>query len=145
MIRLGSLAGYPFEGPRVLAGWTPPAAAAVYAILFIPAPDTRPQEFAVIYVGHADDLSRAGFPFKHPAAPSWVKRAGDRWKLHICTYEVPGGLPSHREQIARELVAIYRPGCNPVQYDQSWKDEWIGAYDAPTTGPLTTDRDPSAS
>ena len=33
VIRLGSLAGYPFEGPRVLAGWTPPAAAAVYAIL----------------------------------------------------------------------------------------------------------------
>ena len=26
MIRLGSLAGYPFEGPRVLAGWTPPQA-----------------------------------------------------------------------------------------------------------------------
>ena len=24
VIRLGSLAGYPFEGPRVLAGWTPP-------------------------------------------------------------------------------------------------------------------------
>ena len=32
MIRLGSLAGYPFEGPRLLAGWTPPAEAAVYAI-----------------------------------------------------------------------------------------------------------------
>ena len=24
MIRLGSLAGYPFEGPRLLGGWTPP-------------------------------------------------------------------------------------------------------------------------
>ena len=24
MIRLGSLAGYPFEGPRLLVGWTPP-------------------------------------------------------------------------------------------------------------------------
>ena len=24
VIRLGSLAGYPFEGPRLLAGWTPP-------------------------------------------------------------------------------------------------------------------------
>lgn len=145
MIRLGSLAGYPFEGPRVLGGWTPPNTAAVYAILLKPAPDTKPQEFAVIYVGHADDLSRAGFPFKHPAAASWVKRAGDRWKLHICVYEVPGGLPSHREQIARELVAIYRPGCNPVQYDQAWKDEWIGEYNAPTTGPLTTDRDPSST
>ena len=33
MIRLGSLAGYPFEGPRVLAGWTVPAAPAVYAVI----------------------------------------------------------------------------------------------------------------
>jgi len=34
MIRLGSLAGYPFEGPRLLAGWTPPPAAAVYDLLY---------------------------------------------------------------------------------------------------------------
>ena len=45
MIRLGSLAGYPFEGPRVLAGWTPPAVAAVYAIMYRPDPDTKPQGF----------------------------------------------------------------------------------------------------
>ena len=41
MIRLGSLAGYPFEGPRVLAGWTPPARPAVYAILYKPEPETQ--------------------------------------------------------------------------------------------------------
>ena len=56
---------------------------------------------------------------------------------------MPGGLRSHREQIARELTAIYHPGCNPDQYDQAWKDEWIGEYTAPTTGPLTTGRDPA--
>lgn len=144
MIRLGSLAGYPFEGPRVLAGWTPPASSAVYAILTRPDPDAKPQQFAVIYVDHTDDLSRAGFPFNHRHAASWTKRAGDRFNLHICTYEVPGGLPRHREQIAHELIAIYRPSCNPERYDPAWKDEWIGGYTAPTTGPLTTDRDPSS-
>ena len=41
MIRLGSLAGYPFEGPRLLAGWTPPASAAVYVVLCRPEPDTK--------------------------------------------------------------------------------------------------------
>ena len=143
MIRLGSLAGYPFEGPRVLGGWTPPRASAVYAILIRPNPDTKPQQFAVIYVGRCDDLSREGFPFRHRDAACWLQRASDRWDLHICTYEVPGGLPSHREQIAHELIAVYQPGCNPEKYDQAWKDEWIGAYRAPTTGPLTTDRDPS--
>lgn len=144
MIRLGSLAGYPFEGPRVLAGWTAPARPAVYAVLYLPRPDTHSQEFAVIYVGHADDLSREGFPFNHPHASRWVARAGNRWNLRICTYEVPGGLRSHREQIARELVAVYRPGCNSEQYDPAWRDEWIGEYRAPTTGPLTTERDPQS-
>jgi hypothetical protein len=42
MIRLGSLAGYPFEGPRVLAGWTPPPSAAVYVIVYKPDPETKP-------------------------------------------------------------------------------------------------------
>jgi hypothetical protein len=55
---------------------------------------------------------------------------------------VPGGLRSHREQIAQELAAIYRPSCNEQQYDRSWKDHWIGEYRAPTTGPLTTGRTP---
>ena len=43
MIRLGSLAGYPFEGPRLLAGWTPPGTPAVYAIVYKPDPETRPE------------------------------------------------------------------------------------------------------
>jgi len=142
MIRLGSLAGYPFEGPRVLAGWTPPPRPAVYAIVFKPEPDARSERYAVIDVDHSDDLSAERFPFKHRRAPCWVRRAGSRWKLYVCTYEVPGGLRSHRQQISRELVAIYRPSCHPEQYDTSWKDEWIGEYRAPTTGPLTTGRDP---
>ncbi len=67
MIRLGSAAGYPFEGPRLLAGWTPPACAAVFAILYRPEPDARPGRYAVSYVGHSDDLSAERFPFKHPS------------------------------------------------------------------------------
>jgi hypothetical protein len=144
MIRLGSLAGYPFEGPRVLAGWNPPPKPGVFAVLMRASPDAKPNEFAVIFVGASEDLSSEGFPFKHPVSPCWVKRAGDRYALHICFYEVPGGLSSHRQQIAKELIAVYQPGCNPDQYDQAWKAEWIGEYDAPTTGPLTTDRDPNA-
>jgi hypothetical protein len=81
MIRLGSLAGYPFEGPRLLAGWTPPAKAAVYAIMYRPGPETRSQEYAVIYVDHSDDLSLERFPFSHPRASCWTSRAGDRWRV----------------------------------------------------------------
>ena len=85
---------------------------AVYAIVYKPEPEAKPERYAVIYVDHADDLSAERFPFKHPRAPCWVRRAGNRWQVYICTYEVPGGLRSHREQIAQELVAIYHPSCN---------------------------------
>jgi hypothetical protein len=64
--------------------------------------------------------------------------------VYVCTYQVPGGLRSHREQIAAELGAVYRPTCNEQRYERSWKDQWIGEYIAPTTGPLTTGRDPEA-
>lgn len=140
MIRLGSLAGYPFEGPRALAGWTPPQRPAVYAVLAKSNPD-RPQEFSVIYVDHADDLSKEGFPFKHARSAAWIKRAGGKFNLHVCWYEVPGGTRAHREQISRELIAIYDPSCNLEKFDKAWKAEWIGDYDTAVTDPLTTDRD----
>ena len=137
MIRLGSLAGYPFEGPRLLGGWTPPVeTAAVYAILYKPEPDGKPERYAVSYVGHADDLSKERFPFQHPRSACWIRRAGSKWKVYICTYEVPGGTRAHREQIARELIAIYRPSCNEQQFGNAWKDHWIGEYSAPTAGPV---------
>lgn len=142
MIRLGSLAGYPFEGPRALGGWTAPERAAVYAISYLDDPGRKPERHAVIYIGHSDDLSAEGFPFQHRRAPCWIERAGSRWKVFISTYEVPGGRRSHREQIARELTAVYQPGCNTERYDPAWRDEWIGGYTAPTAGPLTTARDP---
>ena len=136
MIRLGSLAGYPFEGPRLLGGWTPTATPAVYAIMYKPDPEAKPEQYAVIYVGHADDLTAVRFPFQHPRAHCWIKRAGSRWKVYVGTYEVPGGSTAHREQIARELMAVYQPRCNEQRYDQSWKDQWIGEYTAPTTAPV---------
>lgn len=139
MIRLGSLAGYPFEGPRALAGWTPPAVAAVYAVLV--KKDPAKQEFAVVFVGHADALPEEGFPFRHPRSAAWIARAGGKYGLHVCWYEVPGGTRAHREQIAQELIAIYEPSCNTEKFDRAWRDEWIGEYDTAVTDPLTTQRD----
>ena len=125
MIRLGSLAGYAFDGPRLLGGWTPPARAGVYAVLYRPEPVSRPQRYAVVYVGHADDLAAVGFPFRNPQAPCWVSRAGSRWKVHVATYDVAGGGRPHREQIARELIAVYHPHCNEQQYTPAWHPTWI--------------------
>jgi hypothetical protein len=142
MIRLGSLAGYPFEGPRLLGGWTPPARPAVYAILYKPDTAATSERYAVIYVGHCDDLSAERFPFRHPRASCWVQRAGSKWKVYICTYEVPGGGHGHREQITRELCAVYRPRCNAEQYEHAWQDEWIGGYSDQPPG-LLADQAPT--
>jgi len=144
VIRLGSLAGYPFEGPRLLAGWTPPHRAAVFAVMYKPDPGAKSEEYAVLYVGHCDDLSAERLPFDHPAASCWLNRVDNkRFDLYIGTYEAPGANARHREQITRELIAIYHPGCNGDQYDQAWEEHWIGEYETPgTTGPLTTRREP---
>jgi hypothetical protein len=146
MIRLGSLGGYSFEGPRVLAGWTPPPDPAVYCIVYKPEPDTKPDKYAVIYVSHTDDLTTEKLPFKHPKAACWIKRAGDKYKLYICTFVVPGGTRSHREQISQELNSIYHPSCNEEVYERAWESHWIGDYDTPNTArPLTTSRDARTS
>ena len=77
MIRLGSLAGYSFEGPRVLAGWTPPATAGVYAVLYPVEPDKAGSErLAVCYVGHAADLDSSG----KPVPPDLARRIADMRK-----------------------------------------------------------------
>ncbi|CAB4771879.1 unannotated protein [freshwater metagenome] len=143
MIRLGSLAGYPFEGPRALAGWTAPKVAAVYAVMCLNDPENKPQEFSIIYVGHSPDLSAEGFPLKHPRSASWVARSGNKFNLQICWFDIPGGTERHREMIAHELMAVYEPSCNLEKYDQAWKDEWIGEYSNAFTDPLTTGRDPN--
>lgn len=124
MIRLGSAAGYLFNGPRLLGGWTPPGRPGVYVVMYRLAPSSR---YAVIYAGHADDLSRAGLPFRHPRTPCWTKRAGDRWHLHVAWFEVPGDTRPHREQIVAELIATYAPHCNTEKYDNTWRPEWIGS------------------
>jgi hypothetical protein len=140
MIRLGSAAGYLFEGPRLLGGWTPPSRPAVYVIMYRLEPSSR---YAVIYADHADDLAAAGFPFRHPRSACWTARAGGKWKAHVAWFEVPGGGRLHREQIANELVSVYSPHCNTQKYDPSWRPEWIGEYEARTTSPLTTPKNPS--
>ena len=102
MIRLGSLGGYPFDGPRVLGGWHPPSGPGIYAVLAKSKPDS--QQFEVIYLGHADELTEIGLPFDHPHADRWIERAGGKWDLWIAAYSIPGGLPSHRERITHELI-----------------------------------------
>jgi hypothetical protein len=109
VIRLGRAAGYLFDGPRLLGGWLPPAGPAVYVIMYRLA---DPSRYAVIHADHADDVSAVGFPFHHRRTPCWTRRAGDKWKLHVAWFVVPGDTRAQRDHITAELVSVYRPPCN---------------------------------
>ena len=128
MIRLGSLAGYPFEGPRLLGGWTPPAGRRRVRDHV----QARPGDQAGPVRGHLRRPLRGpvrrALPVPAPARRLLGAAGPATWKVYICTYEVPGGTAAHREQIARELDRDLPAGCNEQQYDQAWKDEWIGEY-----------------
>lgn len=142
MIRLGSLAGYSFEGPYTLGGWNPIDAPGVYAIMY--KPDANKDTYAVVYVGHTDNFIEEGLPFKHPASPCWVERAGSQWKLFIAYFTVPGGkggTRSIRNGIATELNACYEPICNEEQFVQHWEKEWIGDYESNLTKKLMLSQD----
>jgi hypothetical protein len=143
MIRLGSLAGYPFEGPRALAGWTPQPIPAVYVVMTLDDAINSPTKYSTIYVGEAEDLTKVGFPFKHSKSPAWITRAGNKFNLYVAWFEVLGGTRKHRTQIVGELLATYEPSCNDEKYEQAWRDEWIGEYSNTNTDPLTTNRNPN--
>ena len=61
---------------------------------------------------------------------------------HLGPYRMIRPHPVERLVSPGVLPSRYRPGCNEQSYEQAWKDEWIGGYSAPTTGPLTTRREP---
>ena len=70
---------------------------------------TKPERYAVIYVDHADDLSAERFPFRHPRAPCWVRRAGSQVEgvhLHLRgARRRPGAPGADRPRADRDLPA----------------------------------------
>jgi hypothetical protein len=138
LIRLGSLAGYSFEGPYTLGGWKAPSKPGVYAIMYKADPEGKPNAFSVIYVGYAMDLSKAGLPKGHPQASCWAERSGGPWKLYIATYPVPKSqsIEGTMYQISLELIAKYQPRCNEEKYDRAWDNRWVGDYTSSLTAPL---------
>lgn len=135
-IRLGSLAGYSFEGPYTLATWTPPAKPGVYVIMYKPNEKKKPNTHAVIYVGQNMDLSEEGLPKNHPQAHCWAERAGSPWKLYVAYYSFPGSTPRQLISVQTDLIAHYNPYCNEQKFDKGWQDKWVGEYTSSLTGPL---------
>ena len=114
MIRLGSLAGYPFEGPRLLGGWTPPARPAVYAVLY--KPDPKAETYAVSYVGHAMSPENVEMVLSHPLVmigsdgTSMTPGAPDLGRPHPRSFGTYARLLGYyvRERRAMELTVAIR-------------------------------------
>jgi hypothetical protein len=135
-IRLGSLAGYSFDGPWLLGGWNPPAKPGVYVVMYKPDPEKKPDTHAVIYVGQNMDMSKEGLPKNHSRAGCWADRAGSPWKLHVAFYTFPGATPRQLISVQTDLIAHYNPFCNEQKFDKGWQGKWIGEYTSSLTGPL---------
>ncbi|MGH2719241.1 MAG: hypothetical protein ACRDJU_11755 [Actinomycetota bacterium] len=126
MIRLGSLAGYSFEGPVPLSDWEPADSPGVFAVMY--RQDPQVAQYAVIHAGPSDDLRAEGFPFGHPSAGCWEARAGSKEALLVAWFFVPGGTPRIRNGIAQELNAVYQPVCSWGVYAQLRDVEWTAEY-----------------
>jgi hypothetical protein len=141
-IRLGSLAGYVFEGPFTLQGWRPPSKPGVYCIMYKPKPEKAPDKYAVIYVGQNMDMSKEGLPKNHDQYHCWVERAGgSAWKLFVAVYypwaDPLASNPRQLISLQNDLIAHYDPHCNPVKFDKGWQGKWVGEYTSSLTGPLS--------
>lgn len=127
LIRLGSLAGYSFEGPWRLGGYSPPEKSGIYAVMYKADPDKAPNRYSVIYAGQAENMAEEGLPWKHHASGCWINRAGGKWNLYIAVFFPPHDTLGIRLQIQRELIGIYNCFCNEEKYDLDWEDHWIGS------------------
>ena len=135
MIRLGSLAGYPFEGPRVLGGWTAAGQARgvrdhVQAGAGGQARDVR------------GDLRR---PRRATCRPS-SSRSTTRGRSAGSSGPAAGGRSTSartrcpagcRRTGSRSPTSSARstsPSCNDAAVRPSWKDEWIGGTTSSSPG-----------
>jgi len=102
VITLGSRS---FAGPFLAPLWSPPAGAAVYAVM---APGWRLLTFRALEFAHAEELSAATLR-EHAKYREWLTIVGTEWNLYIATYEMPLSTASERNAVLRELAREYRP------------------------------------
>jgi hypothetical protein len=103
VITLGSRS---FAGPFMAPLWSPPKAAAVYAVM---APGWRLLTFRALEFDHAADLSARDFLRRHPKYGEWLSIVGTEWNLYVATCEMPSSTDAERAAAVRELARGYRP------------------------------------
>jgi inactivated superfamily I helicase len=111
VITLGSRS---FCGPYMAPLWTPPKAAAVYAVL---APGWRLLTFRALDFDQTQDLSCKDLLRRHPKYAEWLRIVGTEWNLYVATHEISLSTEAQREAMLRQLARDYRPEFKPLAKD----------------------------
>jgi hypothetical protein len=106
-----TLASRSFAGPFLAPLWSPPKAAAVYAVM---APGWRLLTWRALDFDHAGDLSAKDLLRLHPKYGEWLRIVGTEWNLYIATHEMSFSTEGQREAATRALVRAYRPEFKPM-------------------------------
>jgi hypothetical protein len=108
VITLGSRS---FAGPFLAPLWSPPKAAAVYAVM---APGWRLLTWRALEFDHAPDLSVKDLLKQHPKYAEWLRIVGTEWNLYIAIHEMSFSTEAQRDATTRALVREYRPEFKPM-------------------------------
>jgi len=105
-----TLGGRSFAGPFMAPLWSPPRAAALYAVM---APGWRLLTFRALDFDHAAHLSVDALK-RHPKCREWLSIVGTEWNLYVATHAMPHSTAGAREAVLRALLREYRPEFTPL-------------------------------
>jgi hypothetical protein len=102
VITLGSRS---FAGPFLLPLWSPPRAAALFAVMV---PGWRLLTFRALHFGQAEATSLEKVR-SHPRYSEWIGAAGTEWNLYVATHEMSFSTEAQRQAAERDVAREYRP------------------------------------
>jgi hypothetical protein len=105
-----TLGGRSFAGPFLAPLWSPPRAAAVYAVM---APGWRLLTFRALDFDQAQELSLAEVR-KHAKYREWIRIVGTEWNLYVAIHDLSFSTAAQRAAVVRELERDYRPEFRPL-------------------------------
>jgi hypothetical protein len=108
----GKNSRYKFVSAGELHNWSPPLIPAIFAITYKKDPEIKPNAHTVLYFGHAENLVNEMPSVNEQIHELWTERAGNRDKLYVFVYPMPGSTQGQRANIQWQLVSEYSPAGN---------------------------------
>ena|SRR5665648_657692 len=101
-----------FDGPHLLKEWNPLNFPAIYAVLMMPEPKDKPDEYFILYLCESKEFSKLESGLDHPKYKCWFREAGFRSNIHISAHLMPNSDFKDREKLKNAFISLYKPVCN---------------------------------